>query len=353
MKRLFFFLVTISIGNILSAQNVGIGTTAPASKLHLVGNLLQENGTVTLNNPASIIQFQNGGVNKTYLQLTGDNLRLGTNGGNQFGKTIIRMAGADRVLIDSTGNTQILGLQDASLTSDGYITLGSTTGRNMILDNNEIIVRNNGGTDNLILQNDGGNVGIGTGSPSANLHVNGSFKMTDGTQANRRVLTSDASGNATWENTAFSNNDRIMVRYNGYGTDSLIDGTSTVYDNGGINFSIINTRFTVTKAGLYHFEGTQSKEIDGNNSSTNWIQKTTPFISINGGAPLALNSIFSIYKIGDIPYGTGTVKFVVPFSIDIYLAAGSYVLFKMTDMLSSLISQPVAPGYISAYLISE
>ena len=85
MKRLFFFLVTISIGNILSAQNVGIGTTAPASKLHLVGNLLQENGTVTLNNPASIIQFQNGGVNKTYLQLTGDNLRLGTNGGNQFG----------------------------------------------------------------------------------------------------------------------------------------------------------------------------------------------------------------------------------------------------------------------------
>ena len=152
MKRLFFFLVTISIGNILSAQNVGIGTTAPASKLHLVGNLLQENGTVTLNNPASIIQFQNGGVNKTYLQLTGDNLRLGTNGGNQFGKTIIRMAGADRVLIDSTGNTQILGLQDASLTSDGYITLGSTTGRNMILDNNEIIVRNNGGTDNLILQ---------------------------------------------------------------------------------------------------------------------------------------------------------------------------------------------------------
>ena len=88
-----------------------------------------------------------------------------------------------------------------------------------------------------------------------------------------------------------------MVRYNGYGTDSLIDGTSTVYDNGGINFSIINTRFTVTKAGLYHFEGTQSKEIDGNNSSTNWIQKTMPFISVNGGAPLALNSIFSIYKI--------------------------------------------------------
>lgn len=351
MKKLLSLLFILYIAHNLPAQNVGIGTTTPVSKLHLVGNLLQESGTVTLNNPGSIIQFQNLGANKTYMQLSGDNLRLGTNSGNQFGKTIIRMAGQDRVLIDSTGNTQILGLQDASLTSDGYITLGSVTGRNMILDNNEIIVRDNGGTDNLILQNDGGNVGIGTGSPTATLHVNGSFKITDGTQANGRVLTSDASGNTSWQNSAYGNNDRIMIRYTGYGTDSLIDGTSTVYDNGGINFNFINSRFTVTTAGLYHFEGTESKEIDLN-SPTNWTQKIVPTISVNGGAPLALNSFFSHYGIGDLPQ-SGITKFIIPFSIDIYLAAGSYVIFKMSDYLSTIIPHPVAPGYISAYLISE
>ena len=43
------------------------------------------------------------------------------------------------------------------------------------------------------------NVGIGTSSPSAKLHVNGSMKISDGTQGNGKVLTSDANGMATWQ----------------------------------------------------------------------------------------------------------------------------------------------------------
>lgn len=35
MKRLFFFLLTVTIGNTLSAQYVGIGTTAPLARLHV------------------------------------------------------------------------------------------------------------------------------------------------------------------------------------------------------------------------------------------------------------------------------------------------------------------------------
>lgn len=44
-----------------------------------------------------------------------------------------------------------------------------------------------------------GNVGIGTTSPTAKLHVHGTFKMTDGTQGAGKVLTSDASGKGTWQ----------------------------------------------------------------------------------------------------------------------------------------------------------
>lgn len=44
-----------------------------------------------------------------------------------------------------------------------------------------------------------GNVGIGTTTPTAKLHVNGSVKITDGTEGAGKVLTSDAAGKATWQ----------------------------------------------------------------------------------------------------------------------------------------------------------
>jgi hypothetical protein len=48
----------------------------------------------------------------------------------------------------------------------------------------------------VVLKN--GNTGIGTSIPSAKLEVAGTFKLTDGSQAAGRVLTSDAAGLATW-----------------------------------------------------------------------------------------------------------------------------------------------------------
>ncbi len=161
------------------AGNVGIGIGAPLSKLHLVGNMLQDNGTLTMNNPTGILQFQNAGVSKSYVQLSGDNLRMGTNSGNNLGKVIFRMDGSDKAIIDSTGNLQILGEQDVSLTEHGFLTLGSITGTNMVFDNQELMVRNNGNAENLILQNNSGNVGIGAvGIPNEKLDVAGSLKLT-------------------------------------------------------------------------------------------------------------------------------------------------------------------------------
>jgi hypothetical protein len=52
------------------------------------------------------------------------------------------------------------------------------------------------GAGNTILN---GNVGIGTASPTTKLHVAGSFRLENGTQAAGRLLTSDANGVATWQ----------------------------------------------------------------------------------------------------------------------------------------------------------
>jgi len=58
-----------------------------------------------------------------------------------------------------------------------------------------------------------GNVGIGTTTPTAKLHVNGSVKITDGTQGAGKVLTSDAAGKGTWQTmtTSSSSSDSIGV----------------------------------------------------------------------------------------------------------------------------------------------
>ncbi|GAB4327570.1 MAG: hypothetical protein Kow00127_20310 [Bacteroidales bacterium] len=45
----------------------------------------------------------------------------------------------------------------------------------------------------------GGNVGIGTQSPAANLEVDGTFRYVDGNESAGKILSSDASGNANWE----------------------------------------------------------------------------------------------------------------------------------------------------------
>jgi hypothetical protein len=86
----------------------------------------------------------------------------------------------------------ITGGVDATLTSGGYLITGLTTGQNIVMDENEIMARNNGVANSLHLQRDGGPlsihydvgeisefrinsdgwVGIGENQPAAKLHIN-------------------------------------------------------------------------------------------------------------------------------------------------------------------------------------
>ncbi|MHC4156776.1 MAG: hypothetical protein ACYST6_17920 [Planctomycetota bacterium] len=53
-------------------------------------------------------------------------------------------------------------------------------------------------TDSVIFQS-GSNIGIGTTNPSETLHVAGSVRIADGSQAQGSILTSDANGVASWQ----------------------------------------------------------------------------------------------------------------------------------------------------------
>lgn len=94
---------------------------------------------------------------------------------------------------------------------------------------------------------DAGNVGIGVSAPTADLHLQGSFKFIDGNQQNGKVLTSDAAGNATWQpipvNALWSPGAGNNIYYNlgsvGIGTANPahrlhIVGGNVAVDNGGV-----------------------------------------------------------------------------------------------------------------------
>jgi hypothetical protein len=135
---------------VTTGGRVGIGTTSPTTKLHVIG------GNVTISHATSsvglAINTPTGANNKSYIDFYVNNVKKS----NVF--------------------------HDATL---------------------DALVINNVSTNTLI-NGVGGNVGIGTNSPSAKLDVAGTVKIADGTQGAGKVLTSDASGNATWQTAAVS-----------------------------------------------------------------------------------------------------------------------------------------------------
>jgi len=94
-------------------------------------------------------------------------------------------------------------------------------------------------------------VGIGTNTPDERLHVNGNFKLTDGTQANGYVLVSDAGGKASWQspNTNkvyasqyYNGSGQTMNQFNNISFGTAIASKNATNDTDGI---------TVQKTGTY------------------------------------------------------------------------------------------------------
>jgi len=118
--------------------------------------------------------------------------------------------------------------EDVSLTSHGYLLLGAVDGRNIAVDNNEIQARDSGAAGTLHLQAEGGdlhvhsqvgenaavliqndgNVGLGTNSPLAKLHIVSSQDVSL-THHGALLL-----GNSTGVNLAVDGNE-IQARNNG------------------------------------------------------------------------------------------------------------------------------------------
>lgn len=149
---------------------------------------------------------------------------------------------------------RVTGTGDASLSSTTHgIQVGETSGQNLLLDNNEVLSRNNGAASYLHLQADGGTVTVGAGT-TANLTVSGTISSgaitssghitmtSNGHSVNTRsVLARDTNGlnlGSTNGTTAISidNSSNVSMPYNLTVTGNLtVSGTTTTIDTANLN----------------------------------------------------------------------------------------------------------------------
>ncbi len=158
---------------VYTTDSVGIGTSTPGTKLHITSLVAGE--LLRLGSSDPQINFYQGNTATGFVNTTGADFKMGTFASNNTGKAIIRLNGGDRLTVAPDGNVgianndpitrlHIASGQDAGLanTQNGFVMLGAAAGANVVIDNNEIIARNNGAISTLFMQNNGGTVQIGS-----------------------------------------------------------------------------------------------------------------------------------------------------------------------------------------------
>ena len=196
-----------------NAQNIGIGNTSPQEKLHV------DSGHI------------------------------------KIGRSVL-----------TTGQSNLLKFGDGS-----FCTIGeSDADDQMSLTASYFLFKTNGGF--------GGRVGIGllSGIPNAQLEVNGTVKITDGLQGQGKVLTSDASGLASWLPPASGSGafKAVVTSTQNFspGSNTNIIFTTKDYDDATAFFS---TQYIVPSTGLYHFDAAVNWNIAPAGFNTTYLMVLT------------------------------------------------------------------------------
>ncbi len=250
-----------------AAGNVGIGITAPTQKLHILGNEAA------------------GG--RVFLKLDNDNASVDASVGLSLVAGSSAGSSLNNWALEYTATPGLAGFGGLQDNGNGVVLYA--------LNASGIIKMMTGGSNERMRIDNTGNVGIGTTSPGAKLEVNGQIKITDGTQGVGKVLTSDASGLATWQPAAGGITGSGTANYipKWTGANSL-SSTSSIYEDGSGN------------VGIGTAAPTGKLEINvANNLDPSQVRIFNPSAASGQSVSLFLGQSYSVYQTGIIRYFNG------------------------------------------------
>lgn len=130
--------------------------------------------------------------------------------------------------IIQTGKIRLVDTTDASLTSTAHaFQIGPDSGANLIIDNNEIMVRNNGVSVSLYIQSDGGDIILG--DTTSNVYLYSSILNFGTSSTNDAIRFSDTTNNYIFEADGSAANSKIVAGSIVSNVDA--DGAWTITDD--------------------------------------------------------------------------------------------------------------------------
>ena len=235
--------INLSGNSYFNGGNVGIGTTSPENKLHLL--------TSTTDTTQQLL-IQNGSTGDAAIKfnISGDTYSLGIDNsdGDKFKLSAGNLGTNDRVVIDSSGNVGIGTtspgakldvngvIKVSNVGSDKKLQFTRTGGKTFSIehDTSRLYFYNETDTTTLLALANGGNVGIGTASPGSKLHVRGPRLLLERSGSNDAII----EVNTTDAGAYFKANSEGAANY--YGLEMYNDTTAKwfVGSYGTSDFSI-------------------------------------------------------------------------------------------------------------------
>ena len=287
--------MTLGVGGaekmrITSAGNVGIGTTSPSEKLHVVGDaLITGDSLADAFKPAAAgepIKFKNFGGTERARILDGGNVGIGTSSPSKLlhisqtaDSSGIRVTGHDNennshldLYVDNFGSdyitsTEFLGIHSggsARLRSAGYLRLESVNQNNQIQVDSGYIKMTTSGAEAMRIDTSG-NVGIGITAPTQALHLPDSKQIALGTGADLKIQhngTNSEIGNSTGSLNIYNHADNSDINFmaddnsGGLLTYFFLDGSAKTLEyrvplNIGVNDAGHDVKFYGATSGRY------------------------------------------------------------------------------------------------------